>query len=503
MDFASLSIDVMRERLHRSSDMLPSKIASLLIGLRNSSFITFLNVFFVSVGLSRFQAGLIVGLMQTLPIITGPIWCYISEVTKRRRLILLMLCLGGSFPLFSAPWVSKYIYPQSKYMCGNRAELNVTNSSTNNINQTLNDIFDCEERKQDAIQVLFQVLLIIGIISSMFLQSLQSYVNLIVVNIVKTNPRVSYGGQRVFTTIGVSLGSYFTGKAVNHFHRVDMSPYTAVFLFYLPYTLLLFPVGCYLISQLNAAECVSLEEEIIPCNQGQHCDDSKWYRLLNSDAVFYMSSTANLLIWHFSQVYVADVMKRSKSEMEFTFIISAIAEVCFFPFAACVIRVLRSPVSAIMLGLVLHMCGSSLMSHKMDFELLVVVQITGAMTFALSWCAIFERIGKTPTTLIRTIMTVLAGMMYVSAGSLIGNIVGGKVYGSYEGRKLFFMEAFVCLVWIAVAVVTLIKKFIEVCCLGRNKKRTESLPLNYGTIRQNTKRAILLRVAPDGYDEIY
>ena len=95
--------------------MIPTKVACLLAYGILGSYLPYFNIFFISVGLSKSNAGIITGLTFLPPILAGPLWGYLGDVTGRRRSILVLLCLGSGVLMFSTPWLASNIYPKSQF----------------------------------------------------------------------------------------------------------------------------------------------------------------------------------------------------------------------------------------------------------------------------------------------------------------------------------------------------------------------------------------------------
>jgi len=238
-----------------NSATIPLKIACFLAGGLIGGHAAFLNVFFVSTGLSKFKAGIITGLTYAPPIVAGPVWGYLADFSGRRKLILTVLCLGAALPLFSTPWVAKAIYPPSEYECSNS-----TASTNGTFGPSSSDLLAasqaaCEEMRDQALDTLFWVLLAIMLVASVFLVPLQPHVEAIVMGVVKSGPpTTSYGAQRIFGCIGLALVNYCAGKAVAAYNVKDVSPFSAAFFLLIPCAILQIPVGWYLLNRLKNSE---------------------------------------------------------------------------------------------------------------------------------------------------------------------------------------------------------------------------------------------------------
>ena len=86
--------------LHIDRNMVPAKIASFLDGIAYGCYTGFLSVFFVSVGLTKFHAGIIRGVMYAPPIVALPFWGYIADKSSKKGLVLALLCYHGSLTLY-------------------------------------------------------------------------------------------------------------------------------------------------------------------------------------------------------------------------------------------------------------------------------------------------------------------------------------------------------------------------------------------------------------------
>ena len=441
--------------------MIPSKLAFLLYGGHLGGYLAFFNIFFISTGLSKFQAGIITGINYGTPIIAGPIWGYLADYTGRRRLILVILCIGASFPTFSMPWIAHSIYPKSHYQC------NMTNATNATPGANGTDMFttianeNCEELKRDAINTLFQVLLSLVTIVSVFLIPLPLYIDTIVINVVKSGTRkASYGGQRMFVSIGFSLVNYLAGKSADHYKEPDMSPYTAVFFFFLPCTLLLIPAGCYLIGQVNYDNAEATKNEDL---QEKNVNKERLYKQVlrlfrRFDVIFFMttvfiSGLAINLFLHFSYMLVTDVMKKTKTEMTFVKITSTVSEMLLFPMTTKIIKILGGTSTAMILGTFANFARFLVMSFNVPFGVLVGTQILSALSFALSWSAMLEHVHEISPKAINATMNAFTLAIFGGVSNLVANIIGAKMYELYGGRNLFFGEALLCLAWTVVMII--------------------------------------------------
>lgn len=476
--------------------MLPAKLAYILYGGNLGSHITFLNVFFASVGLSTSQAGLITGIRFVSSSFTQLLWGYISDYTGRRKLILIILCLGASLPMFIMPWVSTWIYPPSHYaLCSgaNSTQVNITSSHRYNYLMT-----QCQQDKEKALTTLFYTLLGITTFSSAFLVPLPPYIDTTIMNVAKSrDDKASYGGQRIFGSIGFSLASLLAGICADKYHVKDMSHYTAVFFLFLPITLMLIPVGTYLLNQSDAPstsaetkkDLESAKEEKENEQSAGNISKQALDLLCTLDVIFFMATVlifglANNLFLNFSYLYVKDEMKVTKTEMTFVVVAATASEILIFPFTSKIIKILGGPAQANIIGMFSYFIRFILMSNDAPFDVLVGVQTLHSLGFALSFAALMENVHEISPKQINGTMNSIMMALFFSVSNLIANMLGGYIYQNYGGRSLFFGKAMVCVTWTALMLIHFFWKK-----LGSRIKPT----LNYTFSRKEFKRTETIR----------
>lgn len=452
---------------------IPLKIACFLAGGVIGSHVAFLNVFFVSTGLSKFKAGIITGLTYAPPIVAGPVWGYLADFSGRRKLILTVLCLGAVLPLFSTPWVARAIYPQSKFECGNsngtrvlHAEINGTDGSELSDMSYLSlygSRAECERLRDEAVDTLFWVLLAIMLVESVFLVPLQPHVEAIVMGVVKSgSPETSYGAQRIFGCIGLSLANFCAGKAIAHYKVKDISPFSAAFFLLIPCALLLIPVAWYLLNRLkDGLKARRDEEDGENEKEGLQCEDrieekSHFNQIVqlcvNMDVVLFLLTVlivglANSVSLNFSFLYVTEIMQVNKSEMTYVIVTSTLSEAIMFPFTAKTIKLLRGTMPSIIVGCMAHFVRFLVMSYDIPFGVFVGLQTLSSLGFALAFAAMMEHCHVITPEPIRVTMNTIMTTLFFIVSAFVANIVGAKIYEMYGGKVLFFGQSLLCGVW--------------------------------------------------------
>ena len=194
--------------------MVPCKLASYIANILTGGVVPFLFVFFGSIGMTGVQSGLLTAMVNTTCIIAGPAWAFVADKTKRRKLVLVLLCVGSAVIMFIVPWIPLAVAPLSEqcklrssgaenvtsviannvslYLNGNL--LDIKNLTSLDVNKTQN-ILPCDETESDRQKLLlFHVLIAISLIVSMFFFPLFNFCETLLMNVAKQGT-LTLGGK--------------------------------------------------------------------------------------------------------------------------------------------------------------------------------------------------------------------------------------------------------------------------------------------------------------------
>ena len=452
--------------------MLPTKLAFILHGGILGLHIPFLNKFLTSVGLSTSQVGFISGIRYIASSISGPLWGILADYTGRRKLIMVFICIGSAFPIFTMPWIANVIYP----LVNNDTCVSQRNT-TNNTSLTLANK-ECEER-HDKLETLYYVLLAIVVFGSMFVISMPGYVDAIVIDVVKTDENnASYGAQRTFGSLGFSVFTFLGGWAADNYNYPGMSQYTAVFYMYVPLCLLLIPVGCYLVEQAtkgeenvvrNNIETTTHTEQIDRGTRSQENSFSRKVLLLfmKFDFVIFMitvfiNGLANSLFLNFSSLLVQGTKGNvTKTETALITVTGTLSELLIFPNTSKLMKILGGTTPCIIIGTFSHFIRFLSMTYVSTFWIILLLQMLHGIGMALSWAAMMEYTNQvSPKDIALTIFGIF-NCLYFSFSGMIGNMVGGIVYETYNGKILFRSVAVICGVWTGLMIIYYEKTYLK------------------------------------------
>lgn len=440
-----------------NTEMLPTKITYLLWGGLIGSYHIYLIPFFISIGLSVSQAGIITGMISISYSFAGPFWGMVVDYTGRRKTILIILVLVSTATVFSLPWIAATLQDQST-----SRRINSTNSSTGNATN------DSSSGSSDDTYSMFQIYFLLITLGAIFFSTLPGYIDAVASQVIKqSRAKASYGSQRIFGSIGTCVIMYLSGVAVDNVKIPGMSDFTIAFVMYVPFAVLLVPVGCYLINQTetreketkihraNVADLALIDSKK---NFNEESEKGKSVlRLLGEqfkrlDVLIFLltafiSGLAFSLFIYFTILLLDNETHISKSRIGLIFSIASASGAIMFPFTAKIIKLLKGPLPAISLGVFSYSIRYIIMSYVSNYWVIASIQTLNCLGFALLWTAMMDYIHTISPPRIKVTMILVLQSVHFGIGPFTMNIVGGKLYDLYGGRLLFRCYGMFCGVW--------------------------------------------------------
>ena len=432
--------------------MIPTKLTYFFCDGYFGSVNPFLNLFYISLGLTATQAGLISGISYAVSSISGPLWGSIADGTGHRKLIFIIMCVGTASTVFPMPWIAQAFGKYEKSVC--HGNLTVRNSS---------DVINCvSSRHLVNSDNMFYIILTVSCIARIFFVGLPSYVEGIGMNVVKNSTKItSYGVQKLFGSIGYALFNFIAGVAIDHYKPEGLSEFTSGFFVFLFCILVLVPIGYVLVGQTKWDESG---------NEGT--DRRKMFAQLISvcrkfDSIVFLltvavSGVAINIIQGFGFMLMKDYMHASSTAMTIVVQVCMISDFIFYPLSSRIIKLFGGPFPCIIIGIFSYFPRYVVISYISNQWLMVAINLVHGVGLALSWTAQMEysyqifppEIRVTGISIVSTINTVATGS--------IANAVGGIVYHTYGGRWLLRGCGILCGAWsIFIAFYYGIKRRIE------------------------------------------
>ena len=447
-------------------EMVPAKITYFLMDGYYGSINPFMNIFYVSLGLTASQAGMITGTSFFVAFIAGPLWGCLADATGHRKIIYLVLCVGTGSAVFSIPWIADAIRITDNNNNNNASCLNtVVNYSSHNECMSTPHLVNSHH--------VFNVLLVVNIIAFTFFASLNCYIHGIVMYVVNTrDTKTNYGPQKVFSSIGYAFFNFSSGLAVDYYNPGDMSPYTAAFFVFISCILCITPMGYILLKQAKWEKEENERDDRVPI--ARHLISV--FRKLDS-IIFLLTvaitGIANNVFQCFVFLLMEDTMDSSKTVMTLAVTSCVVAELIVFPMSSKFIKFFRGAIPSIAIGTLSYLPRFMLMTYVTNPWLMLPIQLFHGLGLSLSWAAEMEHTYKIfPKEIKLTAITIVSSIYFVAAGA-IANILGGIVYHKYGGIVLFRGTGVFCGAWSIFMTLYYGLKHLT------KKRRNRTTPANY------------------------
>lgn len=475
------------------TEMIPVKLMFLFWGGLVAVFQPYLNSFFVCAGLSALKAGTATAFLFIPSLIVGPLWGVLADCSGRRCLIMLILCFGSAFSIGSLPFLSKAIaVPTTNSDVANQSlALQVSTTAipwtdisepiTSNFSKPLvqmsqihaypgfeiiddkkdekDDSKYCPPITQDSASTLFYTFLIATSISSVFVIVLPFYMESIAMPLITHySDDVSYGGQRIFGSIGCTIAFYFAGFVAQKCQFARMPKYSVAFFLYIPFVIIMIPLGIYMIKQLRGC-AKKTEEALVPGNNNNKgkCNETSILRqilmfCIRFDVLFYLISVLvcgigfNIFIY-LTVLLVENQMVISKSQVGMIFAFNSISESVFFLLSGKIKEIFGSTLPTMAIGLFFYCVRYIVMSYTKDYAVMLAIQVLGGASFSVSWAAALTHVESISPAPIKTSMFLIVQTIHFGICALIVNIGGMNLYSVYGGPAVFLGSAILSGVW--------------------------------------------------------
>ena len=180
----------------------------------------YIMLFYIGVGLSPAEAGVVIGLQNFGGMIGAPLFGLLADKLKIHKILFLALGVISLITMFMQPFLAAALGDMSNNTC----RINVTETSQSNreIHQSSNH------------QYLYFSLLVTSIIASTCESNVMSSVDSVVIQIIRSPlARSGYGQQRFVGSIGGAFGAVTTSLSIMFYPESYMSCYTGIFVRYL------------------------------------------------------------------------------------------------------------------------------------------------------------------------------------------------------------------------------------------------------------------------------
>ena len=350
----------------------------------------------------------------------------------------MILVIGLSTTVFPAPFLARHLNLFDR-------EMNTTlNSTMEGDNKYCTS--ECGDNR------MFHAMLALFAAMGLFEYTLPGFNDSNVMRIIKSNRRkTNYGAQRTFGAIGFAIGSLISGVASDRFSHKYLSNFTGSFITFLPFALLGLPFYLIVSKQADVARKPEKQEE-----SKDQCTGSELFKTTLRtcfkpyNLVFLLSlfihGVSLSFMYSFLFLHMKDKMNSTQIIMGVNIATSNIAETIMFPFTSYLIKRFGA-MQCFIVGMFTNAIRFILLAYCENAWLTLPIQLLHSTGFALYFAAQIEITFAISPKEIQTTMFGIVGSLFFSISNVVGNLVGGWIYGKMGGTFLYMLIAVVTSTW--------------------------------------------------------
>lgn len=402
------------------------------------SLLSYLVVLLVSFGMNPQQAGIITGLRLAVQVIGGIVLGYVSDIIKKRKLVVLVAAGVASISIFVLPFVG-YAVRGSYYS----PELNVPhNENKTNATQSMSR----DDTDKDT-KVLFWYFLILCMVYG-FSDGIHGMVDSFVMRIVKMNGvgKTNYSYQRLWGSIGYGITPVITGLVIDFWNDRYISTYIPVVLIFLSLNIVLFINLIYTSSRESGSKKVPLNTTGKILDRSKN--DQKVIRLLTKSLckmgtmiVLYhsfLTGVAAIAQWGFLYLLMEEKMTNtSKSIMGISFLAASVIEAFVAPGIKKFTSKLGSPYYSMAISSFGYFITFVVYYYNTNSYYIVGINMIAGCTYPFFLYTGQEELYRLTDPDCLTVMFTLDRSIHSGVGGGIGGVVAGSLYKSYGGRVMY------------------------------------------------------------------
>ena len=422
----------------------------------------YLLLILISVGLDPVDAGLVGGLRFIGGFIGGNIWGLIADHKKCHRLVLFIVCAGALLSMGAQPFLILWFGKKSGNMCP------VTNSSLLSGNSTVEkgNVYETINERH-----LFYAMLIVNSMVKIFDSAHKGFIDSGVIERCRINPRnPNFGFQRMFGSAGYGTGILAANIFVDNFPKTSVSCYTAVFIVYIVFTVALLILTQILFRGLTFASEGKKEQKkvnawklLMKTLDGHVCLFLLTVLMMGIQQSFYINFTFLLL----KEMNAASII------YGLNIAVGSVASASFFFAGRYIIEKIGGTWPAMISGTFAYFFRFLAISYTKNPWLIPLIQTLQSFCFGLFLTAAVLHIKKITLPEIRTTMYSIMNSLHFGVGIIIANILGGKLYKEYGGKKLFLAASMAALIW-AIIVTLYFLIFVKFKVFDKNFSKVDS-----------------------------
>ena len=394
-------------------------------------------LFFVNIGLSPSEAGMVNGLQNLAAMIGAPLSGLFADKLKMHRSLCLILGTLAFTIMCSQPFLTASF---------GRKHINVCKQS-HNTNRTTEIYPETHHKK------LYYSILATSIIASSFDGSVMNFVDSGVIHHVqKSRTRCEYGQQRYIGAFGSAVGSLSMGFSIKFFPQGNLSCYNGIYITYSFFSILLLITCNYL---LKAPGNDKLHSSGSDNNNNRKNEDGirkcLWDTITRFDNIVFLldvlfNGAIQAISFTILYLYLQE-LNAPTLLFGLSMSLNAAASAIVFYLSKKLIRVFRGTINGMCVSCFFWSARLLIVAFITNPYYVIFADLLNGITYSLYVICMMEHIKDISHPSIVSTMTGVVNGLYNHLSFTIASIIGGSMYHKYGGRVVFVGTAIACLIW--------------------------------------------------------
>lgn len=455
---------------HINTSILPAKCSYFFECARRIGYSPNLILFLTSIGLTKLEAGFIVGFRLIGQFLGAPFWGMISDKWHCHRIVIIIMNLAALLTMASQPFISiQYGDPEpnkcplvsptiAHYQSPNGTNCNSTLSCHNNWTsiETQQPVNYVEDKIQFG--TLFWVMFFINFAVCFCEGSAVAFIDTATVRKIQLSKHrnIHYGKQRMFASIGGAFGITITNLAIEYFPKADVTCYSGVFATFAIFSIIY--AGFVLVLYRGVSFHEVSKDSVTKDDEDKMVFRKILFKTLRRWDMVFFYLTAFISGLEYSQhvSFILFYLKEMNSPtivLTMAIVVSNFGALFGFFFADRIVELVGGIWKTCVLTCVAFFVRYFITGMTTNPWVIVACQSAhGVTTTLLVAAGILHLKNTSPIPVITTLMS-LFNTVHYGLGTIVGSSIGGIIYQNYGGRSLYVGTAVLAIVWALVLIV--------------------------------------------------
>ena len=426
---------------HIDFETIPSKVAYFMFGVKDAMYSSYVILFLVDVGLSTSQAGLVSGLSLIGSMLGAVFWGMLTDWSRKRRLVLLVVVIGSSSCMTLLPFV-----PQAIKTVGENCSSYEVNNQTNSSILIESEMQYCRSTSE----WLFVTMLCIYVVISFFDGFLSVHVDAnVMIQVSKSKGKVDAGWQRAWFCVGYGVAAFSFGAMLKLIPSdARISRYSIQHFIYACSALGLMLNSHFLFKRTETeAELEVKKVKNKETNIGSLLLKTifKFHVFFFMATLFYLAMSVSLSINYIS------VLIKEKNAPDILFgllmVVSSVSTFIMYSVSTRVIEFFGGTFQIMLVSAVTNIIKFAIFGFAQSPYVMMVGQLLHPFTFSLSIVAAVHHTKViSPKEITNSMFGIINSIVY-GGGAMMAYIIGGTIYQMYGGQNMYKGAMFLSVFW--------------------------------------------------------